>query len=411
MVTLTNRTQTNNTWTRADWLLPAGMLAFAALAIFIVRDVAPEEVESRLNIVGDLALTAALIAPLLWRRQAPLVTASIIGPVFALYRILKVPEGSVSTFAVFIAIFAAGAYSFSDRRNAVRAIASGWSAIALGASILGETEYVGFDFLTIILLNFGVNIAFFAAAWLLGDAFRKRREDAIELQLRADQLAAEREERAAQAVVSERLRIARELHDVVAHHVSVMGVQAAGARSILSSDPDRASEALSAVEESSRQAVTELQRLVGFLRADGEGSSVAPQPTIDALDSLISQVESAGLSVRVETVGTERPLPMAVSLSAYRIVQEALTNVIKHAGAVQATVILSYVRGALDIEIVNEGGGVALPSDGGGRGQLGMVERASMVGGSVTVGPLRSGGYRVAAHLPTESRFDEEQSA
>ena len=115
--------------------------------------------------------------------------------------------------------------------------------------------------------------------------------------------------------------------------------------------------------------------------------------------------------MRVEAVGVERPLPMAVSLSAYRIVQEALTNVIKHAGAVQATVIFSYVKGALDIEIVNEGGGVALPATAGGRGQLGMVERASMVGGTVTVGPLRSGGYRVAAHLPTESRFDEEVSA
>jgi signal transduction histidine kinase len=363
-------------------------------------------VESQLNLAGDLALTAALIVPLLWRRHAPLMTASIIGPLFAVYRIAKVPEGSVSTFAVFIAIFAAGAYSASRRRNQVRAIASAWSAVALGAAIAGETEYVGFDFLTLIFLNFGVNIAFFAAAWLLGDAWRRRQEDAIELELRATQLAAQREENAARAVVNERLRIARELHDVVAHHVSVMGVQAAGARSILSTDPARASEALSSVEESSRQAVTELQRLVGFLRSDDDDSSVAPQPTIDALESLIGQVESAGLSVTVEKVGAERALPMAVSLSAYRIVQEALTNVIKHAGAVNATVIVSYVRGALDVEVVNAAGGVVVPSSGSGRGQLGMVERAAMVGGSVTVGPLRSGGYRVAAHLPTESGFD-----
>lgn len=331
---------------------------------------------------------------------------------FAIYRLLDIPEGSVSSFAIFLAVFAAGAYSDDPRRNPLRVVALILSAGVLIESFLTEVDFVGFDAVTLIFVNSAVNVGFFAAAWLLGDAWRKRRIDAEELARRADQLAAEREDRARRAVLDERVRIARELHDVVAHHVSVMGVQAAGARRILQSDPERASEALSSVEASSRKAVTELQRLVGFLRSSEDpAGDVAPQPTISELGDLVEQVGRAGLPVHVRTVGMERDIPLAVGLSVYRIVQESLTNVMKHAGMVPTTVVVSYVADAIEVEIVNGTSKVAAPSEGGGRGLLGMRERAAMLGGELDSGPARAGGYRVAARLPTDGAFDDAMSA
>ena len=398
---------------RSDWIVAVTAFAVASFAIFIVRDVVPDKITSKLPFWGDIAITAALHLPLAWRRVAPLTVVGLIGPLFALYRYLEVPEGSVSSLSIFLAIFAAGAYSDSPRRHWLRGVAVGFSGLALLYSILGQEDFVGFDGLTLSALSLAINAGFFVAAWLLGDAWRRRRIDAAELARRADQLAVEREARARRAVLDERVRIARELHDVVAHHVSVMGVQAAGARRILDADPARAADALASVEDSSRQAVTELHRLVGFLRSEDDEKSIEPQPTIEELDELIDRVRETGLPVEVRRIGRERELPLAVGLSAYRIIQEALTNVIKHAGNAPTTVILSYLEQALEVQVVNTRGssGIKASGESGGRGQLGMRERATMVGGDLSVGPIKGGGYRVAARLPTEGIYQDGMTA
>ncbi len=398
---------------RSDWIVAVTMFAVAAFSIFILRDVVPDKITSKLPYWGDILITAALHLPLAWRRVAPLRVAGFVGPLFALYRYLEVPEPNVSSLAIFLAIFAAGAYSDASARHLVRGVAVAFSGLALLYSIFGQEDFVGFDGLTLAALSLAINAGFFTASWLLGDAWRRRRIDAAELARRADQLAVEREARARRAVLDERVRIARELHDVVAHHVSVMGVQAAGARRILASDPGRAADALASVEQSSREAVTELHRLVGFLRSEGEEATVEPQPTIDDLDQLVERVREAGLPVEVRKIGRPRELPLAVGLSAYRIVQEALTNVIKHAGGAETTVIVSYLDKALEIQVVN----TRSPSphdrtgESGGRGQLGMRERAAMVGGDLDFGSIKGGGYRVSARLPTEGIYEDGMTA
>jgi signal transduction histidine kinase len=398
---------------RSDWIVAVAMFAVATFTIFILRDVVPDEVTSKLPYWGDILITAALHLPLAWRRVRPLWVVAWVGPLFALYRYLEVPEPNVSSLAIFLAIFAAGAYSDAPSRHLLRGVAVAFSAMALLYSIFGQEEFVGFDGLTLAALSLAINAGFFAAAWLLGDAWRRRRIDAIELARRADQLAVEREARARRAVLDERVRIARELHDVVAHHVSVMGVQAAGARRILDVDPARAATALASVEASSRQAVTELHRLVGFLRSEGDETSIEPQPTIEDVDELIERVREAGLPVEVRRIGKARELPLAVDLSAYRIIQEALTNVIKHAGSAPTTVILSYLDQAVEIQVVNTRGtsGIEPAGESGGRGQLGMRERAMMVGGDLSVGSIKGGGYRVAARLPTDGIYEDGMTA
>ncbi len=191
---------------------------------------------------------------------------------------------------------------------------------------------------------------------------------------------------------------------MVAHHVSVMGVQAGAARRVLQSDPERATEVLSGVEQSGREAVRELQRAIGFLRrAQDQGGMVAdhpfaPQPTLADLDAMVT---ASPVPSRIQRIGTPRLLPSAVELSAFRIVQEALTNVLKHAGPVSTTVVLTYAPAALHVEVVNERGTVAAVPPGSGRGLLGMRERAAMLGGELTYGTIRTGGFRISAVLAT----------
>ncbi|NND83677.1 MAG: sensor histidine kinase [Acidimicrobiia bacterium] len=398
---------------RNDWLLTGSLLALALFAVFIPHDLVPDKVESALPVWGDYLFTAALILPLAWRRRFPLTVGVAVGVGFALYRLVQVPEGSVSSAVVFIALFAMGAYGAdARRRNAWRAAAVTASFLALAWSIYRDLDFVSFDGFAVTTLSLGLNVLFFTAAWMLGDSWRQRQEYAVELELRADELAHQREERARQAVTEERVRIARELHDVVAHHVSVMGVQAAGARRILESDPSRATAALESVEESGRSAVSELQRLVGFLRDDTDGVDAAPQPTLDGLEALVATTRDAGVQAEVLRVGRPRQVPSSVELSAYRIVQEALTNVIKYAPGAATSIVLTYQDAALGVEVVNQAPPTAsTAAPGGGRGMVGMRERAAMLGGTFEFGPVSGRGFRVAAVLPTGTSYDAEADA
>jgi signal transduction histidine kinase len=243
-----------------------------------------------------------------------------------------------------------------------------------------------------------------AIAWLAGLTVRDRARQADAAQERAAQAEREREEGARRAVFEERVRIARELHDVVAHHVSMMGVQAGAARMVVDRDPAKAKDALEAIEGSSRQAVDELHRLLGFLRQAGEADDLAPTPGVSQLPSLAAGMSDSDLVVEVDIAGEERPLPPTVDVSAYRIAQEALTNTLKHAGASRADVRLRYRPGAIELEIVDDGSGDGpTNATGAGLGLIGMRERAALHGGQLEAGPLPGGGFAVRVTLPTRN--------
>jgi signal transduction histidine kinase len=240
--------------------------------------------------------------------------------------------------------------------------------------------------------------ALFAIAWLVGYALRER---VVEAQA-AEQRAAHAEGDARRAVFEERVRIARELHDVIAHHVSMMGVQAGAGRLVIDRDPAKAKEALAAIELSSRHAVQELYRLLGFLRQEGDPDPLASQPGLGQLASLAAGMSNAELAVEVSVEGEQRPLPATVDVSAYRIVQEALTNALKHGGASRADVHLRYWPDELEVEVIDDGrknGGPVATS--GGLGMIGMRERAALHGGHLSAGPAAGGGFAVRVKLPT----------
>ena len=238
----------------------------------------------------------------------------------------------------------------------------------------------------------------FATAWLAGFALRERAAQVVAAEGRARHAEGEREH----AVFEERVRIARELHDVVAHHVSMMGVQAGAARLVIDGDPVRAKQALAAIESSSREAVAELHRLLGFLRQAGDTDDLAPQPGLGELGRLAASLSESALAVEVSIEGEQRSLPPTVDVSAYRIVQEALTNTLKHSVASRADVHLRYWPDELELEVVDDGRPTGMPpSPSGGLGLIGMRERAALHGGQLSAGPAAGGGFAVKVRLPT----------
>ena len=215
-------------------------------------------------------------------------------------------------------------------------------------------------------------------------------------------MAIEQETASLQAVAEERQRIARELHDVIAHSVSVMTVQAGAVRRLLLPEQERERQALEIVESTGREALTEMRRLVGLLREQGTMPEFAPQPSLRTLDILIGTVREAGLEVELDVQGEERELPPGVDLSAYRLVQEALTNTLKYAGPAQAWVTLRWRDDELELEVANNGHSEA-SSNGSGHGLAGMRERVALCGGTLETGPRDGGGFVVRCHLPLES--------
>ncbi|MFB6876263.1 sensor histidine kinase [Streptomyces sp. NPDC056323] len=249
----------------------------------------------------------------------------------------------------------------------------------------------------------------FVLAWVLGDSMRTRRAYFSQLEERAARLEREREAQSKVAVAAERARIARELHDVVAHNVSVMVVQADGAAYVMDAAPDQAKQALETISSTGRQALAEMRRLLGVLRTGDaqESGEYVPQPDVDQIEDLIDQVRQAGLAVDFKIEGTPRPLPSGVELTAYRIVQEALTNTRKHGGPdAGASVRLVYFDDGLGLLIEDDGRGAAHElyedggADGAGHGMIGMRERVGMVGGTLDAGPRPGGGFRISALLP-----------
>ncbi|MFU8871472.1 sensor histidine kinase [Micromonospora sp. SL4-19] len=243
-----------------------------------------------------------------------------------------------------------------------------------------------------------------SVAYAVGRAVHGRRQSTRMLRERARFAEATQRSLAEQAVADERRRIARELHDVVAHHVSVMGVLATGARRVLRRDPDAADEAMATVEETGRATLRELRRLLDVLRTDAEpAAELAPQPGLTGIEALVEQVREAGLPVTLRVDGAPGPMEEGVALTVYRIVQEALTNALKHAGAATALVRLTVTDDFLAVEVTDTGRGPGPAADRIGHGLVGMRERVALYGGILRTGPRTGGGFRVYARLPLES--------
>jgi signal transduction histidine kinase len=329
--------------------------------------------------------------PLLLRRRFPLLAPAF---VFAVHTALSFADpqalGSLDTglLSVMLAFWVMGACN--QGQQAVAGLGLGLAMLAVVAHEDVRVSY-GEAAQAAVLGS----LTWLAALLLAGRARR-----IAHAEQRAARLEQNQEERARAAVADERARIARELHDVIAHSVSVMTVQAGAARLLLSGDPQRAVPPLLAVEETGRQALAEMRRLLGILRADADEPVLAPQPGLADVPRLAAAVREAGLPVELAVQGTHRPLPAGVELAAYRILQEALTNAIKHAGAARAQVTVRYAAEAVLLEVRDDG--QAAYVDGQGHGLIGMRERAALYGGELAAGPLPTGGFAVRARLPIE---------
>jgi signal transduction histidine kinase len=377
----------------ADVTLAVALAALAAATG--VALVAPRAQVEPPSAPAVVAWAVALAAPLVLRRRWPLVVLAVTTLHFTRYWAVGQLNEIASWVILGVAVYSAAAYADRRRASWVCGACLLWligSGVVLSARAgpIGTVEVAAiamFDALPFLL------------AWPLGTMMRRLREYRAVLEERNRQLDQEREVNARRAVLEERVRIARELHDVVAHHVSVMGVQAGVARRLFDRDPAEAVAAIGSVETASRQAIADLQQLVGVLRQD-QGDDLAPQPSLQRLPELVEHMRRAGLPVELTVQGRRGPLPAGVELSAYRIIQEALTNTLKHAGPAQAGVTVRYGNGSVELEVVDDGQG---PPPGrprsGSKGLVGMRERVSLYGGRLDVGARPGGGFRVHAVL------------
>jgi signal transduction histidine kinase len=339
----------------------------------------------------QLAVQVAIPLVLVFRRRAPLVMAFALAGMFALHHALWGDEVTLAGMAaLLIAVYSVAAHERSLARACAGGLVLGVAANTdLIAGGLGHDSFWPFRLL------------FLAGAWLAGWVVHRRQLQVGELTHRAVLLARDREERAAAAVARERARLARELHDVVAHSVSVMVVQAGAAEQVLGSDPERAREPLRHIQATGRQTVVELRRLLGILRQGDHELATAPQPSLGQLDGLLADARHAGVPVSATVQGTAMQLPPSIDLSAYRIVQEGLTNVIKHAGHAHAQVLIRYTGHALELQVIDDGpGGPAGQST--GHGLLGVRERVALFGGTFQAGNRAEGGFGLRALLPLD---------
>jgi signal transduction histidine kinase len=336
---------------------------------------------------------AVLVLTLLSRRRFPFASPA---GLWLLAAVLSFADGRLVTFTIGAYVAGLAAALLLGNLDDARRARLGLGIVVASAAIVvyNDPTHAAGEVVFIPLL--------FAIGWLGGYALRERAERAAAAELRATQAERERDAAARIAVAEERTRIARELHDIVAHAVSVMVLQVGAVRhrhaDALGDDGD----ALRGVEQTGRMALEEMRRLLGAMRSDGEDDR-APQPGLGSVDSLVAEVTRAGLPVRLHVEGDPRALPQAIDLSAYRIVQEGLTNALKHADASHADVTVRYGRGDLEIDVRDDGKG-ASSTNGSGHGLVGIRERVTIFGGELRTGPAPGGGFRLSARLPLDGQ-------
>jgi signal transduction histidine kinase len=380
-----------------DWARRRPLSADATLALAVTLAdllIAAARPEGAWPLV--LAFTVFGAVPIALRRVAPWWAFGL-----TLAGLVSIPVIGRTTVTAVLA-FVVVTYTFASRtalRPALLTAAGLWvPVLAANALDAGVDDSASSPIL--LVLN---NVLIALVAFFVGRSVHNRRASVRALEERARAAEANQEALAAQAVADERRRIARELHDVVAHHVSVMGVLATGARRVLKRDADAADEALATIEGTSRTTLREMRRLLDVLRTEAEpAADLTPQPGLAGIEALVEQVREAGLPVALEVAGTPSPLDPGVALTIYRIVQEALTNALKHAGAATASVRLDFGMAWLVVEVSDTGRGPA--PDGGrlGHGLVGMRERVALYGGTLRTGPRPGGGYRVYARMPMD---------
>jgi signal transduction histidine kinase len=379
-------------------LFVVGVVALLSLADVASTANTTEDWQRPVDALAYVLVIAGSVS-LYWRRRAPIVMLAFVTAVLVTMYLRE--YGAFLSVLGLPALYAVACHEEHRRR--------GWWAIGISSTCLVVAACVsvldrpeGFDFITLVSM-----VGFLAGAVAAGVIIRNRERIFVDTERRAAQAEADRLAEAERAVVRERSRIAREMHDVVAHSMSVIAVQAAAGREVVHSNPDKAAEVFERIETVGREALAELRRMLGVLRETGdEETALTPQPGIADIAAAVEQSSKSGVTTTLVVDDRQRPLAPGVELAAYRIVQEALTNVRKHAGAAaSATVHITYEPQALVIEVSDDGRGAvtSLSHSGGGHGLIGMRERVEIYGGELTSGPRPGGGFVVRAELPVAS--------
>ena len=378
-------------WLRCHPRLVDGVLAAALAFLGLVQAFATDRYQL-------IPFVLVVCAPVTFRRAYPAGAFLVSVTAGALQVVLDVRAGTAD-LAIVILLYTLAAYR--PRRISIA---------GLGICLIGSAVAVAFwaprglSVLNWIMVGSITFAGPVLVAWVLGDSMRYRRAYYTSLEDRAARLERERDAQAQIAAAAERARIARELHDVIAHNVSVMVVQADGASYALDRSPERARQALGNIASTGRQALAEMRRMLGVLRSDDRSTGVVPLPGISQLGELLEQARATGLPVSFTVQGVPAPLPGGLALAAYRIVQESLTNTRKHGGAgARAEVLLRYCEDVLELRITDDGHGAAATADGAGHGLTGMRERVALYNGTLQAGPRPGGGYQVTATLPVRA--------
>ncbi len=374
-----------------------GVFALFALLGTVVIAVGPT--------VAAAVWSVVIVVPLAWRRRRPVASAVAVYTAGLLHTVLGIPGLVPADLAVLLALYSVTVYGPRwAHRTAVAGAVVG--SFVLAATLLLQ-RMTPDPVAAVALALFCAVTAL--AVWAAGLVRRSRRETILAWRDRAERLEIERDQQAQIATAAERARIAREMHDIVAHSLSVVIAQADGGRYAAQADPDAAGRALGTIGETGRAALADMRRLLGVLRDDGgvgvldpaSPAELVPQPAAQDIERLVESMRANGLAISLVRMGTPRPLPPGAGLTAYRICQESLTNVLKHAGPdPSVTVLVQWEPAALTLEVTDDGRGAAAVSDGAGHGLVGMRERAAMFGGTVSAGPRPGGGFRVRARLP-----------
>ena len=378
-----------------DSVIALGLAAIMLIELWTLRD---EASSSELWVTAGFVLVQTL--PLALRRRYPFAVFLVIGMASIAYDVLDIqPDPDTDLFANLLSIYSVSAYASRPLAITAAGIVAA-ALVVLNVPPIADEE----DFASLL-----TQFALIGGAWVVGKNTVYRRREAELLAERAERIERERRERDRIAALEERERLAREIHDVIAHSVSVIAVQAGAARAVAEQRPERAREALAQIEEVSRETMIELRRTIGALRAPADEADLAPPPSLDDLEDLAAKVREAGVDVEIVREGDLDEVPAAIDLSAFRVVQEALTNTVKHAGPTAARVLVRSNADAVEVRITDEGprpgtrpdrgGGEGGPIPSGGHGLVGMRERVAVLGGTFEARP-DGNGFSVRARFP-----------